>query len=387
MSKLFMLITSLEGGGAQRVVSLLSMNLNHDIEREVILLSSNNIAYPTIFPPVSLDVITPNGNRSIICYTKYLIVGLFRYKRLIKNYNPDCSISFLVLDNFINILSSFKNNKIKTVISAHIALSMKFQGSLTGKLCNNIIKLLYNRSDIIIAVSEGVKQELIDQYDISKDKISVMYNPVDRNNIQRLSLETIEDEPWFNEDIPIIITVGRLAKQKGHWHLIRAFRKVVNESKCRLLIRGDGELKQYLEKLIQELDMGNYIKILGWKTNPYKYMSRSHIYVSPSLWEALPYVLIEAMTCGCPIISTDCKYGPSEILNNGEYGILIPPPDGLFYNFDAPLTIEEEAMANSILDLLNDPFLREYYSNKSKLRSKDFDLDESLKKYETLITS
>lgn len=379
-----MLITSLEGGGAQRAVSLLSMNLSHNINNRVVLLSSRNISYPTIAPPISLNIIN-NNRRASIDYIKYLFLGVIRYRRLIKTYNPDCSISFLVLDNFINVISNINNKKIKKIISVHVALSKKFQNSIIDRSYKILVKLLYIKSDAIIAVSEGVKQELVNEYSIPEDKVYVIYNPVNRNDIKQLSLEPIEDEPWYDEDVPIIITIGRLTEAKGHWHLIRAFKKVINTFKCRLLICGDGNLKHYLQTLIDGLELTEYIKLAGWKSNPYKYMSRSEIYVASSLWEALPYALVEAMTCGCPIISTDCKHGPTEILRCGGYGVLVPTPDGSFYDSATPLTIEEEKMADAILNLLNNGSLRKQYSDLAKIRSNDFDLKESLTKYENLI--
>lgn len=380
-----MLITSLDGGGAERAVSVLSTHLNQNISSEVILLSGNNISYPTRSPPISLNVITSNFKNKHIDYVKYLLLGAIRYRRIIKRYNPDCSMSFLVLDNFINLLSNLGSKNTTTIISVHTALSKKFQKSSICRVYVNLVKLLYRRADIVIAVSEGVKQELIEEYGIIENKVHVIYNPIDSINIKILSLECVEDEPWYHEDIPVVITVGRLSVAKGHWHLIRAFKKVVNETKCRLLICGDGDLKPYLQNLINDLNLNDYIKLAGWKHNPYKYMSRSEIYVLSSLWEALPYALIEAMTCGCPIISTDCDYGPAEILDGGKYGVLIPTPDGSFYDSNTPLTAEEDKMARAILNFLNKQSLRKHYSNLAEKRSTDFDFEDSLIKYENLI--
>ena len=124
---------------------------------------------------------------------------------------------------------------------------------------------------------------------------------------------------------------------------------------------------------------------MGWQDNPFKYISKASIFVFSSLWEALPYALIEAMACGCPIISTDCKYGPAEILDNGKFGILTPPMDGIFYKASEPITLEEECLANEIIGLLDNEILRRKYCENSKKRVMSFNLKNSIRNYENIL--
>jgi glycosyltransferase involved in cell wall biosynthesis len=385
MSKVFLLITSLAGGGAERVVSELSKNFSDNINYTIILLS-NEICYPVNKKPLSLDLEFHSDN--IFNIIHQMIRGIAKYRQILKSEKtPFYSISFLTMDNLINILSNIGNKNANVVISVHIALSMKFGSSPTGKSLKLLIRLLYKRADMIIAVSHGVKNELVNEFKLNEHKIKVIYNPVDINFIMASSQEEITDEEWFDDEIPLLINVGRLTKQKGQWHLIRAFKEVRKEFMCKLVIRGDGELKQFLEKLIIDLSLESDIKILGWKNNHYKYISKSCLFISSSLWEALPYVIIEAMACGCPEIATDCKYGPREILGNGEFGKLVPPMNGKLYNSSYPVTTEEKILANEILNILQDVDLRDSLSKKGLLRAKQFDLKASIDNYEYIINS
>lgn len=374
-----MLITSLAGGGAERVASELSLNLSPNIDRQIVILT-DDVSYPSNKPPLSLGI---KFRQPLVLSMVYAFLkGIFEYKKIMKKYKPEYSLSFLTLDNFINIISNYGNRNTKTIISVHIALSMKFRNSLTDKIAKVIVKNLYNKADLVIAVSEGVRDELIQDFKINPDKVKVLHNPIDIKKIKCLSRDPVQDEKWFNEDIPIIINVGRLVKQKGQWHLIRAFSKVREQINCRLVIRGNGELKPYLQNLVDELNLTKDVIFLEWKENPFKYISKATVFASSSLWEALPYALTETMACGCPTISTNCKYGPQEILGNNEYGILVPPMDGKMYHGTDPLTAEEIFLAESIIKLLKYESLRTAYSVKSLERASEFELMKCINKYE-----
>lgn len=385
MVKLLMLITSLAGGGAEKVASDLNLNFSKNIQRIIITLRSE-ISYPINEPLLSMNLnfIYHNLIDRLMKYIYFIIIGSIKYRKFVKEYNPDISLSFLTLDNFINIFSNIGIKNIKVIISVHGVTSMEFNKSIRDRLTKFMIKILYNKADLVITVSRGVKEELIREFNITPEKIRMIYNPVDIEKIQYLANEKVKDE-WFNDDLPIIINMGRLVEQKGQWHLIKAFSKVRERKQCRLVIRGNGELKPYLENLVRDLDLENDVKFLGWQDNPFKYISKSSIFVLSSLWESFGLVIIEAMACGCPVISTDCKYGPSEILENGKFGVLIPPLDGKFYKTLDQLTPEEHFLADEIVKLLEDNNLRTWYSNKGIERAWDFDINQSLREYEKII--
>ena len=131
---------------------------------------------------------------------------------------------------------------------------MKLPNSFSNNIIKCLIKILYRRADLIIVVSNGLRNELITEFKIPSDKIKVIYNPINITRIKYLASENTDDE-WFTEDIPIIFCMGRLVKQKGHWHLIRAFSELIEKFPCKLIIRGEGELKPYLKELINDLSL------------------------------------------------------------------------------------------------------------------------------------
>jgi len=363
-----MLITSLAGGGAEKAASELSLNLAENVQRRIITLT-NKISYPSNIPPISMKLTLKDTG--VITMSYAAVIGIIKYRKILNIYKPDVSLSFLVLDNLINVLSNIGNNKTKVILSVHTVLSMKFRKSRIGRYGKFGINILYNKADLIIVVSRGIRAELIRDYNINPKKIRVVYNPLDIEKIQYLAKDIMHDT-WFDKKLPIIINMGRLMEAKGQWHLIRAFSKVRERKQCKLVICGIGELKSYFVKLIKDLNLTNDVIFLGWLDNPFKYISKASIFVSSSIWEALPYALIEAMACGCPVIATDCKYGPREILGNGKFGILVPPMDGRFYEASDTLTPEEDCLANEIIRLLEDGMLRRKISKKGKKRATDF---------------
>ncbi|MEM2041681.1 MAG: glycosyltransferase [Nitrososphaerota archaeon] len=195
---------------------------------------------------------------------------------------------------------------------------------------------------------------------------------------------------------PVIINVGRMINQKGQWHLIRAF-KLVNEEipNTRLVILGEGKLRDYLVRLINELKLNDNMYLPGWKSNPFKYMARSTLFCLSSLWEGFPNVVVEALACGLPVMSTDCLSGPREILAPGteykvdrlrgpeyaEYGILMPVFDGKRYTARDPLTWQEEMWAEEIIKLLKNPEILENYRQRAKRRAMDFEAKKQVQKY------
>ncbi|MFZ4664932.1 MAG: glycosyltransferase, partial [Prochlorotrichaceae cyanobacterium] len=184
-----------------------------------------------------------------------------------------------------------------------------------------------------------------------KDKLQVIYNPVVDDRIEDQAALPIQ-HPWFKPgEPPVFLAVGRLSKQKDYPTLLQAFAKVCCTHKIRLLILGEGELRKQLQDLIKELKVEESVNMLGFVSNPYLYMAHATALVLSSVWEVLPTVLIEALACGCSVISTDCDYGPREILDEERYGKLVPVGD---------VNALAEAMLNALTQLPDRQRLKTY---------------------------
>jgi len=194
-----------------------------------------------------------------------------------------------------------------------------------------LVRRWYPAADGIIAVSAKIARELTQEMSVPKEKIRVVPNPVNLRRIAALA-DTAIDDPWFRRgQPPVLVAAGRLHRQKDYPTLLHAFALLRREREVRLLILGDGEERPRLQTLIDELGITGAVRLPGFQANPYTYMARAAVFVLASAWEGLPTVLIEALACGCPIVSTDCPDGPAEILENGKHGMLVPvgDPDAL----------------------------------------------------------
>jgi len=231
-----------------------------------------------------------------------------------------------------------------------------------------IVRHLYPHADRIIAIAKGVKRDLLDFLSLHSEKVSVVYNAIDIAAIDRLKREEVS-HPWFQDDIPVLLACGRLAFPKNYPLLLKAFTKVQRYIKAKLLILGEGEEKGSLENLVRELRIKDNVIFLGFQRNPYKFMAKSHVFILSSSREGFPNVLIEAMACGLPVISTRCPSGPDEIITNEVNGMLVPVGN-------------VDALATAIIRLLKDDQLRRRLSEAGRRRAQDFRAEKMMAEYE-----
>jgi glycosyltransferase involved in cell wall biosynthesis len=229
----------------------------------------------------------------------------------------------------------------------------------------------------IITIADHIKNILNEYYRIKNNKIKTIYNGIDLDEINRLKEEEIKEEPYRtvlnNKTFLKFITMGRLIPIKGHEYLINAFAKLKKEyPKTKLFILGEGPLKKSLVKLANKKNLDEDIFFLGLKSNPYKFLYKSDIFILPSLIEGLPMSIIEAMACELPVIATRCKSGIEEILEDGEYGILVNRKD-------------TSDLARKMIELSKDPSLREKYSQLSSQRAQFFDVNRIIKSWVKII--
>lgn len=364
--KIIIFGVDLGGGGAERVLSLLTEKLK-DTYSITLILMEKRIDYEI---PDGVDLIFLTNLKKNAVISKILLFPLqiLRFLYYVKRKNPKFVFSLLIRPNIINCIGKVFFNY-KAVISERSVTSSYYSWHKEkGLIMKPLIRIFYKNADMILPNSMAIQEDLTENFGLKKEKIKVIYNPFDIEKIYELSLEDVE-HPWFKEDFPIIITVGNLVKAKGQWQLIRAFAKVRNEMPCRLVILGEGELRGYLEKLSVELGVNNDVAFLGWQKNPFKYLARSTVFVLPSLFEGFPNALIEAMVCEVPVISSNCSSGISEIISNGVNGMLVSVAD-------------EKILAEDIIKLLKNEDLRKLLIKGGVKRANDFNAKKVIEKYE-----
>jgi glycosyltransferase involved in cell wall biosynthesis len=247
--------------------------------------------------------------------------------RYLQREQPEAMLSVF---GYVNIIAlwAWRLAGVRTRLFVNEQNTVSFEAghasSRRGRLTPRLIKRFYPWANGIVAVSHGVSDDLARLMGVSPERIQVIYNPsVVRAEVQQKAAAPL-DHPWFKlGQPPVILAVGRLQVQKDYPTLIRAFAQVRRKRPARLLILGEGRERPMLEAYIQELGLERDVCLPGFVTNPYAYMARASLFVLSSRWEGLPTVLIEALCCGVPAVSTDCPSGPREILRDGEYGRLV----------------------------------------------------------------
>ena len=394
-TKISFLIPSLSTGGIARVMVNLANHFaqnGHNIDLvyckkkldlyqsiskgvNVFKLKKSNFLYSNIFT-IRNDyhnikywikpIIFKNKKEKLICFLPSLI-------QYLKNMNPQYIISAQTYTNIITLLAkNHLNSKVKVILTEHTHLSHEIlnqNDSYYWKFITPLIQRHYDKADSIVTVSKGVAKDLTESIGIKPKKIVTIYNPVIKNDIFTKIHEPVV-HPWFQGRNLVILGVGRLEPQKDWLTLLKAFVLVLESHPAKLVILGEGSLRKELEQTLSDLDIKGHVEFPGKVKNPYKYMARSDVFVLSSLFEGLSNVLIEALACGCNIVSTDCLSGPAEVLKNGKYGILVPIHD-------------KYAMSNAILTSLST-----FYDQKDLInRALDFRIENSYHEYNGLIQS
>ncbi|WP_295431013.1 glycosyltransferase [uncultured Thiodictyon sp.] len=209
-------------------------------------------------------------------------------------------------------------------LGTHLSTAMAGRAAVSRWLRYLPIRLLYPRLDRIIAVSTGVAQDTARIARLPAASIAVIRNPVITPELAVQAARPCP-HPWLNAPgPPVICAAGRLQRQKDFPTLIRAFARVRAGRDCRLLILGEGNARPALAALIAELGLGEQVALVGFQSNPYRYLARAALFVLSSAWEGSPNVLTEALALGVPVVATDCPSGPAEVLDGGRFGPLVP---------------------------------------------------------------
>lgn len=321
---LSLFITPMTGNGGDRVVLNLTQAFT-DLGFNVDLVVPEVTDYhrkmmPTLSPMVrTVDMGLPISNT--IYFKK-----LFKLRQYLNHEQP---LALLANGDYVGLanaakLISHSPTKIIQVIHVHVSRYLGELSSVRTWAKCFFLKQFYKKSDGIIAVSQGVGQDLAQLMGIPSASIQTIYNPIVTADLLNQAQVSI-DHPWFAPgEPPVILGAGRLHPQKDFATLIRAFAKVRQQYAARLLIiGGEPAQKDELQALIHELQLEQDAQLFGFTENPYAYMANAAVFALSSRYEGFGNVLVEAMATGTPVVSTNCESGPAEILDNGRYGELV----------------------------------------------------------------
>ena len=360
-------LPSLEPGGTERNVINLINNISNKYSPTLLLGKKEGDFVSNV---KNAKIISLNANSSFM-----MLVGLIRY---LKRESPNIFVSAFPRINIISILAKMlSGSKTKIIITEHSVFSFLpiiaktfFRRLFAMVFMSYFAKFFYPKADGVICVSGGIYDDLLKIVRNIKNA-SVIYNPIIDDKIYNLSNEKVNEEWFYEKTTPIIIAVGRLVECKDYPTLLEAFSILLQNRKAKLVILGRGPEKDYLLKLSENLKISKQVQFMGFKENPYKYMKNASVFVLSSSQEGFGNVIVEAMACGVPVISTDCPTGPAEIIEDKKNGLLVRVGD-------------YEDLAKKILYVLDNPEVAKNLSINGEKRAKDFLISSSVASYENV---
>jgi glycosyltransferase involved in cell wall biosynthesis len=364
-------LSGLAGGGAQRRSLLLARGF---VERgcavDLIVVHAEGPFRTAVAPGIRLLALEPCASRlPVIRRIKglWVISSLFALARYLATTRPDVLLATSIPANLAALWGrTLSRTHTPTVITANLNLTKATAkwGALVAKLLRWLIARAYGGAQAVIAISRGVADDLITVTGIPEKRVFSIYNPLDLERVTRQSRETVE-HPWLAVGAPpVVLAVGKLKRQKDYPTLVQAFARVRAHREARLVILGEGEERARIERLVKILGIEADVYLPGFVENPFAWMARVSVFVLASAWEGLSNVLLEALACGCTIVSTDCPSGPREILADGAFGHLVPVGD-------------DAALAAAIAAALSAPAQRE----RSVARAAEFGFDAAVERY------
>lgn len=376
--KIAILINTLGGGGSERTVTHLLNGLRDEYECHLILFR-NEIAYA--LPQGQVVKLLDENNRGRTSMLKLPLLA----RRLVKYCRENeikLVFSFLHRPNFVASLAKKFGLDAKVLISERTYTPHYYRGdNLAGKIANQLIKWLYPYADAILPNSKGTMAALNEQYGV-RNRYILVHNLVDIAEIDRKKAEAVDD---YDTEKFTFINVGNFNYMKGQSLLVDAFASL-GSSSAQLVFIGKGALLESVKEKAASLKIQDRVLFLGHKSNPFKYMARSDCFVFASEFEGFPNVLLEAMACGLPVISTDCMTGPRDLIapetngqtrviddiEMGQFGMLIPVGDN-------------EAMSKAMAEMMRNTGLRNEYAASSGTATANYEIETVIKEYKQII--
>lgn len=311
---------SLRTGGAERAALHLANEFaQRGLRTDLVLVNAEGEFLSLVHPAVRL--VDLHSDR-----TRFAAPALRQY--LEKN-TPQV---LLVLQTHVQILVLRTLRKMRkdipVILNEHSTFSKNIKGfSVKNFVQRALAAASFRRAAAVITVSQGTAKDFSGNFPSLKKRIHVINNPVLTKEFEVRTKEPCEHPFFRDSSIPVVVSAGRLVASKDYRTLLEAVSLVRKEKRVRLIVLGEGEERSKLLQYAERLDMKDDFSLPGYVSNPLAYMSAAALFAMSSTHEGLPFVLVEALACGCPIVSTDCPSGPSEILLEGKLGLLVPLKD------------------------------------------------------------
>ena len=359
--KLLFIIPSLVSGGAEKILVLLLDSMDKDIyEIELVVFQQVEVecaSYYVGFPVIDL------GKKRPLDFFKLI----FKLSRVIQEKRPQLIVSFLTYSNYLTLIAkTISGVDCPVVIAEHSVISSGGSG-LSGFVKKLIVKAVYPLATGVVVVSDGCRKELIEKFNVLDEKIRIIPNGINIQYLNQLAQDDVS-HPWFKEMTPIFISVGRLSEAKNFQLLLHAFSLISRKGSYRLLIIGEGEEEKNLRELARSLGIDQNVAFLGYQENPYRYLAKSSVFVLSSSWESFSLAIVEAMCLNVPVISTDCPFGPREIIDDMVNGMLVPPGNA-------------QLLAQAMLDLISNDSLKKKYKQNGLKKVESFELKVMVNRY------
>jgi glycosyltransferase involved in cell wall biosynthesis len=398
-ARISFLLDNLTGGGAEKVILNLASGftkLGHPVD--ILVCKMEGVLCNSIPAGVNLVPLKASSpNLGFLCAIRAdpagfrAIAGMFPKRKPfgfipsiaahLKANRPAVLVSALPKSNINAVLAKYYSGvSTRVVVGAHINMSTQdaecySSGKSKLRYMRPLMQRCYRRADAVVAVSKGVAEDIAKYLSLDQDNVTTIYNPIDTKQIEALSYESL-NHPWFDAGtVPLILGMGRFVAQKDFPFLLRAFAKLREKRQARLVLLGGDESsaeqrehRQELSRLAIQLGVQEDFDMPGFKVNPYPFLRKASVFVLSSRYEGFGNVLVEALLCGCPVVSTNCPSGPAEILADGKYGMLVPVGDG-------------SRLADAICGTLDNP------QDKAVLRARgeEYSIENAVERYRKVL--